>query len=98
LGPLYAYRTLSAETLVRQLGPAGTAPRFAVYNALDPTIYNGSITLEFRTRISVAAIANGKMLAETASQPVTRWDGEYFRRTGQSLLITVQPNTVLEFQ
>jgi peptidoglycan/xylan/chitin deacetylase (PgdA/CDA1 family) len=97
MGPLYAYRTLSRETLVRQLRPAGHAARFAVYSSLDPKIYNGSITLEFQTRVSVAVTANGRMLAETASQPVTRWDGEYFRRTGQGLLVTVQPNTLLEF-
>jgi len=41
IGPLYAYRTSSTETLVRQLRPTGAAPRFAVYNSLDPKIYNG---------------------------------------------------------
>ncbi len=97
MGPLYAYRTLSTETLTRQLRPTGTATRFAVYNSLDPKIYNGSITLEFQTRMRVTPIANGKKLAEHASEPVTRWGGEYFRCRGHSLLVTVQPNTLLEF-
>jgi peptidoglycan/xylan/chitin deacetylase (PgdA/CDA1 family) len=98
MGPLYAYRTLSMETSVRQLRPTGGAPRFAVYNSLDPKIYNGSMTLEFQTRAPVTAIANGKKLAEHASEPVMRWGGEYFRRKGESILVTVRPNTLLEFQ
>ena len=97
IGPLYAYRTSSTETLVRQLRPTGAATRFAVYNSLDPKTYNGSITLEFQTRTPVTAIANGKKLAERGSEPVTRWGGEYLRCMGQSLLVTVQPNTLLEF-
>ena len=32
-----------------------------------------------------------------ASGPLTRWDGAFFRRTKESLLITVRPNTLLEF-
>jgi hypothetical protein len=97
MGPLYAYRTLSTETLVRQLRPTGVTTRFAVYNSLDPQIYNGSITLQFQTPTPVIAIANGKKLPEQASTPVTRWDGGYFRYQGHSLLVTVQPNTLLEF-
>jgi hypothetical protein len=97
MGPLYAYRTLSTETMVCQLRSTGAATRFAVYNSLDPKIYNGSITLEFDTQRPASAIANGKKLAQRASQPVTRWGGEYFRYSGQSLLVTVQPNTLLEF-
>jgi peptidoglycan/xylan/chitin deacetylase (PgdA/CDA1 family) len=97
MGPLYAYRTLSAQTIVRQLRPTGAATRFAVYNSLDPKIYNGSITLEFHAPTPTTAIANGKKLTERASQPVTRWGGEYFRCRGQNILVTVQPNTLLEF-
>jgi hypothetical protein len=97
MGPLYAYRTLCTETLVRQLRRTGAAPRFAVYNPLDPKIYNGSITLEFQTEAFVTPVVNGKELAEYGSGPVTRWDGAYFRRTGQGLQVTVQPNTLLEF-
>jgi peptidoglycan/xylan/chitin deacetylase (PgdA/CDA1 family) len=97
MGPLYAYSTLSKETFVRQLRPTGNGVRFAVYNSLDPEIYNGSVTLEFRTQTPVTVMANGSRLAERAFGPVTRWDGAYLRVAGYSLLITVRPNTLLEF-
>lgn len=98
MGPLYAYRTLCMETKVRQLRSTGGGARFVVYNSLDPKIYNGSATLEFQTRMPVTVLANGRQLAERASEPVTRWDGEYLRSAGKNLLITVRPNTLLEFR
>jgi len=98
MGPLYAFRTLSMETKVRQLRSTSAAARFAVYNALDPKIYNGSITLEFETGAPVTALADGRKLAEHGSGPVTRWDGAYIRSAGKNLLVTVRPNTLLEFR
>lgn len=98
MGPLYAFRTLSMETKVRQLRSASGAARFAVYSALDPKIYNGSITFEFETRVPVTVLAHGRKLAEHRPGPVTRWDGEYLRSAGKNLLITVRPNTLLEFR
>jgi hypothetical protein len=46
----------------------------------------------------VTAIASGKKLTEHASEPVAPWSGEYFRRKGESILVTVGSNTLLEFQ
>ena len=97
MGPLYAYRTLSKETFVQQLKSTEAAIRFAVFNSLDPKIYNGSITLEFHTQVPVSVIANGKELSQRTTGPVTRWDGAYIRRAGETLLVTVRPNTLLEF-
>ena len=48
----------STETSVRQLRRTGGTPRFAVCNSLDAKIYNGSLTLEFQTRMPVTAIAD----------------------------------------
>ena len=39
---------------------------------------------------------NGNELAEHPVGPVGRWDGQYFRRDGDDLLVTVQPNCVVE--
>jgi peptidoglycan/xylan/chitin deacetylase (PgdA/CDA1 family) len=98
MGPLYAYQILSEQTVVRQASSTGAGSRFAVCNPLDPKIYNGSITLEFQAQVPVIVLADGRKLSERASGPVTSWTGEYVRRCGQSLLVTVRPNTVLEFR
>jgi peptidoglycan/xylan/chitin deacetylase (PgdA/CDA1 family) len=98
MGPLYAYRILSERTLVRRLSSTGPATKFAVFNSLDPRIYNGSITLEFRAEAGTTVIAGGRELPEHPAGPVTGWTGEYVRRSGQNLLVTVRPNAVLEFR
>lgn len=98
MGPLYAHRMLSAHTSVRQLTPKGARARFAVSHPLDPNIYNGSITLEFETSAPVRPMADGEELPERAAGPVQRWDGRYYRRAGDSLLLTIRPNTIVEFR
>jgi len=98
LGPLYAHRTLVDTTAVRQLVSWDARARFAVFNRLDPKIYNGSITLEFQADAPARVIANGKEVAERAVGPITLWTGEYFRRVGESVLLTIRPNTIVEFR
>lgn len=97
MGPLYAYRILSEQTFVRQVRPDGAVAKFAVFNSLDPRIYDGSITLEFRAQEPLTVIAGGRKLSDHAGGPVTSWSDEYVRRSGQSLLVTIRPNAVLEF-
>lgn len=97
-GPLYAYRVLFDHTSVRQLASKGARARFVVFHRLDPDIFNGSITLEFQTSAPVQLIAGGQMLSERAAGPVQRWDGQYYRRVGDNLLLTVRPGTIVEFQ
>ena len=97
MGPLYAYRVLSEHTSVRQLQPNGARARFAVFHRLDPTIYNGSITLAFQASAPVRPTAGGEALSERAPGPVQRWDGQYFRRDGDLMLLTIRPNTIVEF-
>jgi peptidoglycan/xylan/chitin deacetylase (PgdA/CDA1 family) len=97
MGPLYAYRALFEQTRVQGLKPEGTLARFAVFNRLDGKIYNGSITLRFRINMSPRVMVAGKELSECAAGPVKRWDGQYFRTDGKDLLVTIRPNTILEF-
>jgi peptidoglycan/xylan/chitin deacetylase (PgdA/CDA1 family) len=98
LGPLYAYRVLSEKSTVQPLMAKNAVARFAVFNRLDSRIYKGSITLKFRNSAGLRAFAGGRELSEQAAGPVRRWDGEYFRRTNGDLLVTVRPNTVVEFR
>jgi peptidoglycan/xylan/chitin deacetylase (PgdA/CDA1 family) len=98
LGPLYAYRTLSEQTRVEPLRTGGSGARFAVFNQLDRKVYDGSITLRFRSSAAMDATVNGKELTEHPTGPVARWDGQYFRRDGDDLLVTVQPNCIVEFR
>jgi peptidoglycan/xylan/chitin deacetylase (PgdA/CDA1 family) len=98
MGPLYAYRTMFDATEIRQLRATATATRFAVFNGLDPRIYPGSLTLEFGTPTAITVLAGGQELSERPASPVARWDGEYLRRAGDSLLVTVRPNTIVEFR
>jgi peptidoglycan/xylan/chitin deacetylase (PgdA/CDA1 family) len=98
IGPLYAYRKLSQQTQVQMLKAPGSATRFAVFNRLDSKIYNGSITLKFRTTVAAKVLVDGKELAERTAGPVDHWDNEYFRVAGRDLLVTVRPNAVVEFQ
>ena len=98
MGPLYAYRALSEHTRVEPLRTAGVGARFAVFNQLDRKVYNGSITLRFRSSVAMQVTVNGNELTEYAAGPVSRWDGQYFRRDGEDSLVTVQPNSVVEFR
>lgn len=98
MGPLYAYRAIFEHTEVRPISTGDAKARFAVVNDLDPRIYNGSITLEFRAPEEVAILSNGERLAERANQMTDRWDREYFRRDSEHLYVTVGPDTILEFR
>jgi hypothetical protein len=98
MGPLYAYRVLSEHTSVRPLRPNGARARYAVSHRLDPTIYSGSVTLEFHTSAPVRPVAGGEPLSERAPGPVQRWDGQYYRRAGDRMLLTIRPNTIVEFR
>lgn len=97
MGPLYAYRVLRAQTSVVPLVGRGARARFAVFNRLDPRIYNGSVTLEVHSTAPVRVTAGGTELPERAAAPVGRWDGQYVRRTGDRLWLTIRPNTIVEF-
>jgi len=98
MGPLYAYRAIFEQTEVRPVSTGDAQARFAVVNDLDPRIYNGSITLEFRAPAGVAILSNGERLMERTDQMTDRWDGEYFRWDGEHLYITVRPGATLEFR
>ncbi len=100
MGPIYAFRTLSAETSVRASQPAnGAKARFVVLNRLDPRIYMGSLTLEFEAPAPLKVTADGRELPErTARQMTDRWNEEYVRRDGSRLFVTVHANTTLEFR
>jgi peptidoglycan/xylan/chitin deacetylase (PgdA/CDA1 family) len=98
MGPLYAYRTVVERTEIRQLEPTDGTERFAVYNDLDPKIFNTSITLEFFVPEDVSILTYGKPLLESRRQLTIRWNSEYFRRQGDSVFVTIRPNTVLEFR
>jgi peptidoglycan/xylan/chitin deacetylase (PgdA/CDA1 family) len=98
MGPLYAYRKQSERTQVQALKTMGAVARFAVFNRLDNKIYNGSITLRFRTSMAPRVMVDGKELSEFAAGPVGRWDGQYFRTVGRDLLVTIRPNTIVEFR
>jgi hypothetical protein len=98
IGPLYAYRVLREQTAVRQVTSPGSDISFAVFNPLDARVFNGSITLEFRAHAPVSVFAGGRPLAEGGVGPVTSWRGEYMRRTGRNMLVTIQPNTVVTFR
>ena len=97
MGPLYAYHTIFERTEVRPLSSGAAKASFAVSNKLDPKIYNGSITLEFRAPAGMAILSNGRRLAERTNEMTDRWNQEYLRRDGDHLYVTVLPNTTLEF-
>lgn len=98
VGPLYAYRTLSGQTQVQALKAAESHARFAVFNRLDSKIYNGSITLRFRINRASRVMVGGKELSECSPGPVNGWDGQYLRRAGNELLVTIRPNAIVEFR
>jgi Predicted xylanase/chitin deacetylase len=98
MGPLYAYRTLHQQTDVQQIDAGPAKARFRVSNNLDRKVYNGSITLEFRAPAGTTVLSNGKRLSERTKQVTDRWNEEYFRREGETVYVTVRPNTTLEFR
>jgi peptidoglycan/xylan/chitin deacetylase (PgdA/CDA1 family) len=98
MGPLYAFHTVAEKTEVKPMSKGNAKARFAVSNALDRKIYNGSLTLEFAAPPSVTVTSNGKKLAERAAGVTDRWTGEYVRREGERLFVTVLSNTTLEFR
>jgi hypothetical protein len=100
-GPLYAYRTLVSAVRVRSLQPGPPIARFAVFHNLDAKIYNGSITLEFALPASLSRVevfTRGRKLEQRNAGPQDRWDSEFWRAEGPSALVTVRPNTILEFR
>lgn len=98
MGPLYAYRTIWERTDVRLLSRGKRAVRFAVSNHLDRNIYSGSLTLEFIAPEGTVISSNGTVLPERPDGATVRWNGEYFRREGNRLFVTVLSNTTLEFR
>jgi peptidoglycan/xylan/chitin deacetylase (PgdA/CDA1 family) len=99
MGPLYAYRTLADRTeVVRGSAAAGARAVYDVNTTLDLNIYNGSITLEFEAPAGVQVSSSGRRLAERPAAPTDRWTGEYVRREGSRLFVTVKPNTTVEFR
>ena len=99
MGPLYAYRTLIDRTEVETLPATGGArSAFRVCTTLDTRIYNGSITLEFQAPVAARVTSSGTALLERPAGPTDRWTGEYVRRDGQRLYVTVKPGTTVEFR
>lgn len=91
LGPLYAYRALHESVQVKTSGKA-----FEVSSPLDRRIYNGSITLGFTTTKS--PFLNGTALPERKSGALTEWTGQFFRREGNQVWVTLPPRGTLEFR
>ena len=99
MGPLYAYKTLSDKTEVSSItAPRGALAAFRVQTTLDTRIYNGSLTLEFQAPPRLTVTSSGRRLAERAPAATDRWTGEYVRRDGERLFVTVKPNTTVEFR
>ena len=94
MGPLYAYHILAEKTRVREIA----TNRFQVANDLDRRIYNTSLTFEFKAPAGVRVLVGGKELPEFGDKVTDRWDGQYFRRGHDILLVTVLPNAIIEFR
>jgi hypothetical protein len=100
MGPLYAYQVVRANTVVLAIKSKDAWERLAVYNSLDPKIYDNCITLEFNLPAarSIEVRSAGKRIPQREPKQLTdRWNVEYFRREGDSTLVTLRPNTILEF-
>ncbi|HKW97302.1 MAG TPA: polysaccharide deacetylase family protein [Bryobacteraceae bacterium] len=98
MGLLYAYHTVREHTKVSALDPQQFKARFVVYNNLDPKVFLNSVTLEFHARSVSEILSNDKPIRERGSGLTDRWNDEYFRREGDSIYVTIQPNTILEFK
>jgi hypothetical protein len=100
MGPLHAYKTVAANTQVRPLDSGTVRSRFVVYNNLDSQIFNTSITLGFsipEDLMQPTVQVGGKTLSPCTEGPIDRWNSQYFRWEGKTLLVTVQPNSIVEF-
>jgi peptidoglycan/xylan/chitin deacetylase (PgdA/CDA1 family) len=98
MGPLYAFKTMSDEAEVTPVTARGARAAFRVQTTLDTKVYNGSLTLEFKAPAGVTVTASGRKLTERAPGATDRWTGEYVRRDGERLFVTVKPNTTVEFR
>ena len=98
MGPLYAYRTVREMTEVHPLEPKDGAERFVVFNDLNTKIFDNSLTLEFSASEKVSIFSHGKPVPEWNQTITDRWNSEYFRREGERVLVTILPNTILEFR
>ena len=94
MGPLYAYKRIREETEVRQIGP----DTFRVSCALDRKVYNGSLTLDFEVQTDMLVFSGGRQLPKIEPRLVDRWTGEYVRRDGRHLYVTVSSDTTLQFR
>ncbi len=93
-GPLYAYQDAVKQTKVRSLGGG----RFAIAHNLSPKIYPNSVTLAFGWSgpAPFEIRADERVLELEPGGPTYGWDREYYRMSGERLLVTVRPNSVLE--
>jgi peptidoglycan/xylan/chitin deacetylase (PgdA/CDA1 family) len=98
MGPLYAYHMVQQKTKVAALDPQQARARFAVYHNLNPAIFQNSVTLQFSATSFSQIRSGGKLLAERATGLTDRWNEEYYRREGETVYLTVRPNTVVEFR
>jgi peptidoglycan/xylan/chitin deacetylase (PgdA/CDA1 family) len=98
MGPLYAYKTIYDSTEVQPIAGGPGRSVFTVSNHLDPRVYSGSLTLEFRAPEHLEILSNGKRLSERPAGPTERWNEEYFRRDHEHLYVTVSSRTRLEFR
>lgn len=94
MGPLYAYQHVAELTRVRPL--EGT--RFDVGPNLPPDVFPNSVTLEFVAPGDWELLVSGRSLSERSAGAIDRWDGEYFRRDGERVFVTVRPGGAVEFR
>jgi hypothetical protein len=99
-GPLYAYQIVRERTVVTPLGAADGWERFAVHNDLDPSVYDNAVTLQFALAAShdVAIRLGGRPLGPKTARLTDRWNTEYYRRDGDTALVTVRPNQIVELR
>jgi Polysaccharide deacetylase len=101
LGPLYAYQTVRENTIVTPLAAGRDgSERFAVHNALDPQIYDSTLTLNFAipAAADIAVRAGGKPVPQKTSKLTDRWNVEYYRRDQGATLVTIRPNQIVEIK
>lgn len=94
MGPLYAYQREIERTRVKRLG----SERFEVTDDLPAKQYPASVTLQFSASGDWAVEADGRPLPERGPGPTDRWDGEYYRTVGNSIILTIRPPVTLQFR
>jgi peptidoglycan/xylan/chitin deacetylase (PgdA/CDA1 family) len=97
MGPLYAYHSVHENTTVKALDPGPARARFAVYHNLDPKIFPNCITLQFTGPSFSQVRSGGVAVSERHAGMTDRWDEEYYRREGDTVYLTIRPNTIVEF-